>query len=399
MFQPGRRGRRSEQISEEALFALDMSGTYRCGFEALTKQNGRVTVRAVSSSLVVRDGATKVIARIMWKRGNRVRCRNVISNDLRFGEFGHALQLMYTFRVFPLTANQIRIAGLDAFLADLAKSENPAVAGEADALLRHFKAKPASKRERIPAEVEEERPQTRGKRVKVAEEPNDEIPLFPDSSRIEPVFSDSPRHVSVSVPITYWGIHYNNRECFLFAMGESFLFVLRGSGLRLSPSAEYLGHFLRERRLFESSSAVYRALQDPSEKGLDLNYGFVLNEVWNQNRNDDVLIVEEDLIMEFPVLRRELRALDRMKGESASVVTFEMNNFVHTLEFEYECWKKNASLPYNSMTTAEYRSNQLRTDAHVIEAIQNGTLPASSCAAFPAVTECAREELTCSDWL
>ena len=150
MFQPGRRGRRSEQISEEALFGLDMSGTYRCGFEALAKQNGRVTGRAVSSSLVVRDGATKVIARIMWKRGNRVRCRNVISNDLRFGEFGHALQLMYTFRVFPLTANQIRIAGLDAFLADLAKSENPAVAGEADALLRHFKAKPASKRHLSP---------------------------------------------------------------------------------------------------------------------------------------------------------------------------------------------------------------------------------------------------------
>ena len=83
----------------------------------------------------------------------------------------------------------------------------------------------------------------------------------------------------------------------------------------------------------------------------------------------------------------------------ASVATFEMNNFVQTLEFEYECWRKNTALPYNSMTTAEYRSNQLRTDAHVIEAIQNGTLPASSCAEFPAVTECAKEELTCSDWL
>ena len=376
-----------------------MSGTYRCGFEALAKKNGRVTVRAVSSSLVVRDGATKVIGRLMWKRGNRVRCRNVISNDLRFGEFGHALQLMYTFRVFPLTANQIRIAGLDEFLADLAKSENPAVAGEADALLRHFKAKPASKRERIPAEVEEDRRQTRGKRVKVAEETITEIPLFPDSSRLEPVFSASPREVSVSVRIVYWGIHYNNRGCFLFAKSERFLFVLRSPLLRSAPCAEYLGHFLRERRLFESCSAVYRVMQDPWEKGLDLNYGFVLNEVWNQNRNDDVLIVEEDLIMEYPVLRRELRALDRMKGDAASVATFEMNNFVQTLEFEYECWRKNTALPYNSMTTAEYRSNQLRTDAHVIEAIQNGTLPASSCAEFPAVTECAKEELTCSDWL
>lgn len=65
IIQPIRRGRRSEQISEDLLFSLDMSGTYRCEFEAVKKTENRVTVRAVSSSLVVRDGATKVIGRIM----------------------------------------------------------------------------------------------------------------------------------------------------------------------------------------------------------------------------------------------------------------------------------------------------------------------------------------------
>ena len=358
-----------------------------------------MTVRAVSSPLVVRDGATKVIGRIMWKRGTRMRGRSVITSDLRFGEIGHALQLLYTFRVFPLTANQIRIAGLDEFLADLAKAENSAVAGEAEALLRHFKTRPAAKRERIPAEDPDERPQTRGKRVKTAEEPVEEFPLFPETSRLEPCFSDSPREVRMRAKIEYWGIGYGARGSFLFAMGERFLFVLRSEAFGGAPSEGYLGRFLRERRLFESCGAVYRALKEPSEKALELTYGFVLTEVWNENRNDDVLLVEEDLIREFPVLRRELRALDRMRGFAGSAATFERNGFVRTLEFEYECWRKSSTLPYNAMTTAEYRSNQLRTDAHVMEAVRSGVLPASSCAEFPVVAACPREELTCADWL
>ena len=300
--------------------------------------------------------------------------------------------------MFPLTSNQIRLSGLDEFLNKLAKSGYSAIAGEADALLRHYKAKPAPKRERVKEELEEERLQTRGKRVKVVEETIEELPLFPDSSRIEPSFSDTVQRVPISALIKYWGIFYSARECFLFAMGECYLFVLRSDSFKLAPSAEYLSFFLRERQFFESCSAVYKVLNDPTEKGLELNYSYVLNEVWNQNRNDDVLLVEEDLIMEYPILHRELCALDRMKGYSASVVTFEMNNFVHNLAFEYDCWKKNTSLPYNAMTTAEYRSNQLRTDAHVQEAIQRGVLPLSSCAEYPSLAECDKDELTCSDW-
>lgn len=48
----GRRARGEELLSAEAMFDIDMSGTYRTGFEAVGRSEGRVSVKACSSSLL-----------------------------------------------------------------------------------------------------------------------------------------------------------------------------------------------------------------------------------------------------------------------------------------------------------------------------------------------------------
>lgn len=48
----GRRGRGEEPVSAEAMFDIDMSGTYRTGFEAVGRSEGRVSVKACASSLL-----------------------------------------------------------------------------------------------------------------------------------------------------------------------------------------------------------------------------------------------------------------------------------------------------------------------------------------------------------
>ena len=48
----GRRGRGEEPLSAEAMFDIDMSGIYRTGFEAVGRSEGRVSVKACTSSLL-----------------------------------------------------------------------------------------------------------------------------------------------------------------------------------------------------------------------------------------------------------------------------------------------------------------------------------------------------------
>ena len=48
----GRRGRGEEPLPAEAMFDIDMSGTYRTGFEAVGRSEGRVSVKACASSLL-----------------------------------------------------------------------------------------------------------------------------------------------------------------------------------------------------------------------------------------------------------------------------------------------------------------------------------------------------------
>ena len=48
----GRRARGEELLPAEAMFDIDMSGTYRTGFEAVGRSEGRVSVKACASSLL-----------------------------------------------------------------------------------------------------------------------------------------------------------------------------------------------------------------------------------------------------------------------------------------------------------------------------------------------------------
>ena len=322
-----------------------------------------------------------------------------MSFDLQYEEYGHLLQMLYTFRAFSLTANQIRNSQLDEFLESLTALPNSAIATEAETLMKILKINYSSKRDISELENEGNR---RGKRSKVTEDLD--VDLLDDTHSFSSPSCSSQQKVPISVTLYYWGIRYNENESMLFGMGTHSLFLLRSSSYRPLPTGIYSNMFMQESHLFECCNLAYNELREMANKNTELQYEDVMNGIWNRNRNDDILITEEDLIMDYPLLQRELAALDKMKGFSANVNTFEMNDFMTNLEYEYKRWVANQTLPqcvyalHYDLTTAEFRSSQLRTDQHVLEAIQKGELPFVNSQPYPHVNVCPREELSCTDW-
>lgn len=323
----------------------------------------------------------------------------VMSFDLHYAEYGHLLQMLYTFRAFSLTANQIRNSQLDEFLESLATLPISAVATEAQTLMKILKINNPPKREMPELENEGCR---RGKRIKVTEDLD--VELLDDSHSFSAPQCSSQQKVPISVTLYYWGIRYNEHETMLFGMGTHSLFLLRSSSYRPVPTRIYNNMFTQESHLFECCNLAYNELREMASKGTELKYEDVMNGIWNRNRNDDILVTEEDLIMDYPLLQRELVALDKMKGFSANVNTFGMNDFLTNLEYEHKRWTANQTLPqcvytlHYDLTTAEFRSSQLRTDQHVLEAIQKGELPFTNSQPYPRVNVCPKEELSCADW-
>lgn len=59
-----RRGRAVETLSPEVLEKIDMSGVYQTGFEIVSREENRVSVKPSASSLFVHDGLKSVLAKM-----------------------------------------------------------------------------------------------------------------------------------------------------------------------------------------------------------------------------------------------------------------------------------------------------------------------------------------------
>ena len=171
--------------------------------------------------------------------------------------------------------------------------------------------------------------------------------------------------------------------------------------MAVEPAALYAAYFAREQRLFEMCWQVYALLRALAEKSEFLLYDRVLGDIWNDNRSKEVLLVEEDFITEYPFLKRELRGLDRMRGFPLNVNTFSVNEFMETLGWKHECWKRNlgnadyAFLLEEELEIAYYRGGLLEADEKVEEAVERGELPAQRGRVCPEPTAC---ELSAADW-
>ena len=120
----------------------------------------------------------------------------VMSFDLHYAEYGHLLQMLYTFRAFSLTANQIRNSQLDEFLESLATLPISAVATEAQTLMKILKINNPPKREMSELENEGYR---RGKRIKVTEDLD--VELLDDSHSFSAPQCSSQQKVPISVTL------------------------------------------------------------------------------------------------------------------------------------------------------------------------------------------------------
>lgn len=59
-----RRGRAVETLSPEVLEKIDMSGVYQTGFEVVSRDENRVSVKPSASSLFVHDGLKSVLGKM-----------------------------------------------------------------------------------------------------------------------------------------------------------------------------------------------------------------------------------------------------------------------------------------------------------------------------------------------
>ena len=275
----------------------------------------------------------------------------MLESDQTAGATGHMLQLLYACRLLKPSAGLQESSGMAALLESLVSSGNAALAEEARAVQALWK------RGRKRGRKEEEGAKTRGKRARTG----GVSPVLSDDVSFEPpIGEEKAERVRVSIRVRSWGIKYHERDCFVYAL--------------------------------------LRAL---AEKGEFLLYDRVLGDIWNDNRSKEVLLVEEDFIAEYPFLKRELRGLDRMRGFPLNVNTFSVNEFMETLGWKHECWKRNlgnadyAFLLEEELEIAYYRGGLLEADEKVEEAVERGELPAQRGCVCPEPAAC---ELSAADW-
>lgn len=384
--------KKAELPPNEAMFLIDMSGTYRTGFEAVDRSEGRVSVKPCSSSLL-KSKPEHVLRKMKWALIRIMRNRHILESDLKAGARGHMLQLLYACRLLKPSPSLQDSTGITEVLERLGCNDDLVLAEEAHAVLERWK-----------------RGKKRGQRkeggddAKVpAKKPKKDVPpvLSDDVSFEPPICDEKAEQMPISIRIKHWGIKYHERDCFVYAMGEQSIFILFGNSVAVAPAASYASFFTREQRLFEMSWQVYAVLRALAKHGEPLLYDRVLGDVWNENHSAEVLLVEEDFFAEYPFLKRELLGLDQVRGLPPNVNTLSMNEFMDTLQWKYENWKHNLGNPdyqyllEDELEVAYFRGGLLESDEKVEEEVESGVLPAPRGCVYPEPTV---YELSPSDW-
>ena len=315
--------------------------------------------------------------------------------DLRSKEWGHLLQILYSLRVAQIDRVTLRVSKLKETLARIISTGEKEVANEASIVLQMLFGDEKNKREAPQADE--------------MDNMIDVTTLLSDVDKYEPPHGEEGREKQgqsrpchINIPISSWAIKYHPKECLLYVTGDNALFILHSSSLVTSPSEDYRVHFRQPRLLFEMCSSIFHIAQNLAEKDQPITYISILDHIWQDSRSDDVLVVEEDLIVNYLAIHRELNALDALHEYAANVNIFGMNDFISTLASRHKIWtKKNNDKDYlyglqTEMELARFRSEQLWDDEKLEEMVREGLFPCVSSNEYPQgelVTDLTSEDL------
>lgn len=339
----------------------------------------------------------------------------MIDYDLANKETSHLLRMLYSLRLLDIKPTKLVDFGLDKFIFKLTKCGIPAVENEAIIVERLLTRPNLRKKRFAEQDIEENAEEMKRKRDAQGLLSEDKEVGYQAKRRSQPVdatqraiiptdvtFSrpknPSNETVSISINITSWGVHFHEQDSCLYVRSPNGLFILRGNSIDVSPSESYFTYFLREKRLFEIGQQIYLVYKRLQLQGQDYQYDKVVSSLWNYNTSDDVLLVEEDLIMEYPFLFREMKDLDKESNYVNAPFYFGMNDFMDNLKFRYELWKNNMNYDYgyalqNDLSLAEVRSDLLNFDQYIVGAVSEGKLPMTSSPQYPTVHPFKSDEI------
>ena len=187
--------------------------------------------------------------------------------------------------------------------------------------------------------------------------------------------------VKIAVKIHHWGIKYHSSECFLYVRGVQAVFIIHCNSLATLPKKDYVRYFKGPRLALELCSRIYAVTQRLVNKNELISYIPFLDLIWSEGHTNDVIIVEEDLVANYPLIQREMDALDKIHGAAANMNLFGMNNFMENLAIRYSLWMtKNENKDYlyglqMDLEVAGYRAEQLWDDSDIAKKVERNELP------------------------
>ena len=328
----------------------------------------------------------------------------MIKADLKSSAWGHLLQILYSLRVSNASLTPEDTIELEKVLDLVIRKGSPEVVREAEVVKGIVLPEPAV--EAPPKKTGAPRGRKRKQEKKVVpEEPENFImtSLLSDTNTYEPPHAEKQdKPVWIEIPIYSWGIKYHPKECILYATGANALFILHSNSLVTAPSEEYRLSFRHPRLLFEICTSVYRISQNLAQEDIPISYPTMLDQIWQEHRSNDVIVIEEDLIANYAVLQREMNELDDLHEFAANINLFGMNNFISTLEENMRIWKEK-NTKRNSiyqikvdMEMAASRSEHLWDDQVIAEKVAGGQFPCVSSGVYPQaemVTDLSGQDL------
>ena len=404
--QPKKKVRRLHSI-EGKLFGMNFSGSFHLGFKTVGKPNdSHVFVRPSYNPFFNDRNLKTVIHKIMYRIMILILMySDIINYDLKYKEIGHLLRILYCLRLLKIKEDFYIASGLEDCISKLTTCGISTIEDEAFCIQSLFKNQVPYFRKRayfdlLNTETNEMNPEGSVKRGKVFSLPSY---YSIEKTYTKPV-AETPSQVKISIQILQWGIKYHYVDSFLYVQSTDGIFILRGNSVKTSPSKSYYSYFLREKRLFEICQQIFKIYREMQAEGKDFQYEEIVSQLWNNNLCDDVLIVEEDLIMEYPFISKEMKDLDKDTRYVNMPYYFGMNDFMENIKFHYDIWKKqNENLDYvyaleNDLSLAHLRSDLLNFDQYIVGAVAQDVLPPANIPIEPKTYPFHSDILTGNDW-
>ena len=308
-----------------------------------------------------------------------MRERPIMQADLEAGSNQHLLQILYSLRVIKISQAKLDSSNLHSVLETIINEGSRAVADEASIIFSKLFAE--NRKRNDDSDMDE----TRARRKQ-----NMDASMINDTATIEyPQGDHIGEKVKIAVKIHHWGIKYHSNECFLYVKGVQALFIMYCNSLATLPQKDYVGFFKGPRLALELCSRIYTVTQRLENKNELISYIPFLDLIWNEGHTNDVIIVEEDLVEHYPLIQREMNALDKIHGAPANVNLFGMNNFMENLAIRHSLWTtKNENKDYlyglqMDLEMAGYRAEQLWDDKEIEKKVERNELPRISIGSCP----------------